>query len=196
MRPIPSISCRTASLVTAGNGCHYGNSGRSVSLACCIEIVHAKDMLWRFDQSPVFVAAAHAVMPCPIRREEGAMRAAYDQGKTDAEQGARQHAFQVAQQLAAAEAASRVVNAEEEGTARARLAIKTASAGGRAPFGSVPCSGEREKVVACYRFQKAEAATGGAPFWERSLQCGKLVTDLESCSHVETAALLRPSARA
>lgn len=129
-------------------------------------------------------------------RTDGALRAAYEQGKSAADQEARSHAFQLAQQLAVAEAASRVVNAEEEGAARARSAIKAASAGARASFRSVPCMEERENVVACYRFQKAEAAKGGAPFWERSLQCGKLVTQMEACSHAESASLLRPSARA
>ena len=133
---------------------------------------------------------------CPTpRRSSPAIVAAYEAGKADAEQEARRHASALARDLAAAEAAAHIVAAEEHAAASAAEEVRSAVATGKPPLRKVPCETYRERVVACYRYQREQAESTGEALSVLSLRCAGDVENLERCAHVEIKRHMHPDRR-
>jgi len=126
-------------------------------------------------------------------RPEKSLQEAFKAGKDSADRAARRHASALARDLAAAEAAARVVQAEEVASKMAMDEVKTAARGAqRNPFRPVPCKGERDKVVACYEGQRQRSKTADVPFATLSLKCQDVVALFEKCADAESSAMVRP----
>ena len=131
----------------------------------------------------------------PPRRSSPAIVAAYEAGKADAEQEARRHASALARDLAAAEAAAHIVAAEEHAAASAAEEVRSAVATGKPPLRKVPCERFRERVVACYRYQREQAEATGEALSVLSLRCAPDVEHLERCAHTEIKRHMHPDRR-